>query len=167
MSHLGILIREVQAWGRVWLEGAWCPGAGTAVSALTWPMGTDLLPLGCHWRYQAHCQPCPTPPCSACSACSFTASFALPGALGAGSPNAGSLQEVLWGDLWRGAPSWGLWHALPGCSCELELPPGSGLLCFTPCSRGTAGGRLGVNEPVSSSTLKFGSHNPAQQSCER
>lgn len=52
LSHLGILIREVQAWGSVWLEGTWCPGAAhepsQAGTALTWPMGTDLLPLRWH-----------------------------------------------------------------------------------------------------------------------
>lgn len=58
LSYLGILIREVQAWGRFgWREPGAALGpsrAGTALSVLTLPMDTDLLPFECPWEVPRH-----------------------------------------------------------------------------------------------------------------
>lgn len=121
LSYLGILIREVQAWGRFgWREPGAALGpsrAGTALSVLTLPMGTDLLPFECPWEVPRHTTS-PVPHLHALAALPTDSEHPFLCQVrweqGPDTPNS------------AGCAGGGLVSVEgPGCSCKLELLPGS------------------------------------------
>lgn len=186
LSCVGILIREVQAWGAVWSGqcwwGAWCQWvllwalqhptsrAGTArASPNAGPRAPASCPSGATvpGGTQARSQPHPTRRMHRLLFLLIQSILSSPGHVLSRDPDTGNFRvpgRMHPGGIWSlpgGSPELGaLTNALPGCSLQGKTSVALRLLRFTLCICREARGRFGVNEPASCSSLKFGSRKP-------